>query len=271
MLNKSEIGRTAAEVKQHAIQKVGEIDAFDIIPIKSSCGFKKTKSLLNNPAYTDFMSLLNVKTKVIDSNKKELVGTLRPIFNEKQLGRINSLIKQESSESTQLNALVQPDRISEQDVFWDNFWLFKKKEEEKRIKKDQGEDSDEEHKVPMKLGDYMRNPQVLLLRAFKKNLKKLQSNLIFINSIGGLSLMTLLFLVQLRYSSKFRKYARNLVHLCLFLFTILGFGGSVALLYKGIKNKIVKPKRIEKNNEYDIKHEELPEFNSETLFKKKLY
>ena len=125
----------------------------------------------------------------------------------------------------------------------------------------------------MKLGDYLKNPQILIQIIMKKNLKKLKRNLNFINSIGGLSLMSLLFIIQLRYSYRFRKYSKILIHFSLFAFTIVGFGASVAMLYKGLQARLKRKKteKIEDSEKYDIKNEELPELRSETLFKKKLY
>lgn len=203
---------------------------------------------------------------MISSNRAELIGKSRPIFSEKQLGRIDCMINQKSFDSPQIQALVDPNGISEEDVFWDNFWLFKKKEEEKRMKKEE-DDSDEEHKEPMKLGDYMKNPSVLFTLAFRKNFKKLRRNLIFINSIGGISIMSLLFLVQVRYSPKFRKYSKNLIHFGLFAFTILGFGASIALLYKGLKAKLTRKKGKDNENEDSKMEDAVPDQNIEGLVK----
>ena len=263
------IQKTAEEVRLNA-KISANVKNLEIVPIKSSSKFHKKD---NNKGYDDFLKMINVRTRVIDSNRKDIVGNTRPIFSEKQLGLISNIAKAEVLGSPQIKSLVQTNRIREEDIFWDNFWLFKQKEEEKRIKKDNDEDSDEEHKVPMKLGDYLKNPQILIQIIMKKNLKKLKRNLIFINSIGGLSLMSLLFIIQLRYSYRFRKYSKILIHFSLFAFTIVGFGASVAMLYKGLQARLKRKKteKIEDSEKYDIKNEELPELRSETLFKKKLY
>lgn len=59
----------------------------------------------------------------------------------------------------------------------------------------------------------------------------------FINSIGGLSLMVVLFLVQLKYSKRFRAYSKNLLHLLLFISTLVGLGGSSFLIYYSVFRK----------------------------------
>ena len=124
------------------ISKDFEVDHFEIIPISSSAHFHKNH---NSQGYNDFWKLLNVRTTVISSNRAELIGKSRPIFSEKQLGRIDCMINQKSFDSPQIQALVDPNGISEEDVFWDNFWLFKKKEEEKRMKKFFDHDIKQDH------------------------------------------------------------------------------------------------------------------------------
>lgn len=250
------------------VKQTGEFETFEFIPINGSSVFHKED---NSKAYREFTELLNVRTRVISCSKPDLVGQSRSIFSEKQLGRINCMINQKSSTSPSIQALVQPNRISEEDVFWDNFWLFKKKEEEKRVLKEQDSDSDsDEHKQDLKLGDYMKNPQILLQIMLKKHFRKIRRNLIFVNSIGGITIMSLLMIIQLRYSPKFRKYAKNLFHLLMFLFTIVGFGGSVFLLYKGIRSRLRK-QRSESNENYNIKNEELPELKPESILSRNFF
>uniref|UniRef100_A0A7S3JF31 Uncharacterized protein n=1 Tax=Euplotes harpa TaxID=151035 RepID=A0A7S3JF31_9SPIT len=170
-------------------------------------------------------------------------------------------------DSPQLSSLISPNCISEDDVFWDNFWLFKKKEEEKKIKLKECDSDEEEAKHPLKIGDIMKDPQILLKIVLKKNLRGLKKNLMFINGISGLTLMTLLFFAQLKYSRRFRHYMKVVVHFSLFGVTILGFGASLFCFYKGIMNK--RKKGVEKKNEeYNIKNEELQELKPAIEFKK---
>lgn len=68
------------------IQNNFEVDHFEIIPISSSVHFHKHDA---SQGYNDFFKLMSVRTKVISSNRNELVGKTRPIFSEKQLGRID--------------------------------------------------------------------------------------------------------------------------------------------------------------------------------------
>lgn len=161
--------------------------------------------------------------------------------------------------------------MREDDVFWDNFWLFKKKEEEKRIKAENA-DSDEEseaHKPSIKIGEVMKNPHILLKIMLQKRFRKLRRNFLFYNSIGGVTLMAILFIVQLKYSRRFRNYSKVLIHFILFLVTISGLGGSLFLFYLGIKAK--KRQQLEnKSDEYDIKNEELPDLKSEVEFRRKI-
>jgi len=223
----------------------------------------------NNEAYKEFIESFQIMTEVLDSDNKKLIGSQRTILNQKHLGTIGYLLNPEKNMGApQLNSLLKPDGILEKDLFWDNFWLFKKREEEKRVIQD-GLDSDEEteHVKPMKIGEIMRNPNLLVLKMFSKRFRKVKKHLLFINSIGGLTLMSLLFAVQLRYSRRFRKYTKTVIHLMLFLITILGFSGSFFLFYKSLSTKR-KPQIKDQKDEYEIENQELPDPSSEIEFKK---
>jgi hypothetical protein len=166
---------------------------------------------------------------------------------------------------------LQPRGIAEEDLFWDNFWLFQKREEEKRV--NQADlDSDEEivHGQSMKIGEIMKNPQLLINKMLSKRFKKIRKHLLFINSIGGITLMTILFAAQLRYSRRFRKYTKTVIHLSLFIITILGFSCSFFFLYKSIASKFKRPNKQIQKDEYNIENEELPELKSDIEFKKKM-
>ena len=195
-----------------------------IIPISGSHNFNNSN---NRQAYNEFMNLFNIKTTVLGSSKKDLVGTTQTILSKAQFCNMETLMDDEfDSNNPQIKALMNPNFIGEDDVFWDNFWLFKKKEEERKIK-EVDLDSDDEPTKKHKIGDLMKNPQILIQMMLKKKFKKFSKNIIFINSIGGLTLMTLLFILQLKYSKRFRYYTKVLLQLSLFGITILGFGGSI--------------------------------------------
>lgn len=78
------LNKAVKEVKQDMIQQV-HCAYFDVIPISSSAQFHKIN---NRRAHDEFLDLVNVKTEVISSNKQELVGTIRPILTQKQLGTL---------------------------------------------------------------------------------------------------------------------------------------------------------------------------------------
>lgn len=194
---------------------------YQVIPIKSSPNFHKA----DNKGLQNYSQMMNLKTIVLGSNIKEFIGKERTIINQRQLGSLGCLIDaQNKSGNMQLTSLMNPNNLSEDDLFWDNLWLFKKREEEKRVTK---EDSDSEDETliqrPRKIGEIMSNPHILIQFMLQKRFKKLRRKLLFINSIGGLSIMTILFFVQLKYSRRFRFYTKTIIHLSLFAFTALGF------------------------------------------------
>lgn len=236
-----------------------------IIPISSSQNFNKSN---NKQGYEEFLDLFAVKTTVLGSSKMDLVGTIQSILPKAQLEKIEWLMEDEiDMNNPQIKSLINPNFITEDDVFWDNFWLFKKKEEERKINQT-NVDSDDEPEKKHKIGDLMKNPQILIQIVLKKYLKKLKKNVLFVNSIGGFTLMTLLFLIQLKYSRRFRNYAKVLIHISLFGITIVGFGGSLYLFYKGITNSRNKKITKQHSEVYEIKNEELPEINHGIEFKK---
>lgn len=266
---KKELTKAARGIKENLVEQV-ELEHFDIIPISSSPQFHKVS---NRAAYHDFMDSLNVMTEVIDSDNKALIGTKRSILNQKHLGTIGFLLNPENQEECppQLTALLQPSGILEEDLFWDNFWLFKKREEEKRvIQADLDSDEEIAHGQSMKIGEIMNNPQLLINKMLSKRFKKIRKHLLFINSIGGITLMTVLFAVQLRYSRRFRKYTKTVVHLSSFILTFLGFSCSFYFLYKSVAAKFKRPKKQIQKDEYNIENEELPELKSDIEFKKKM-
>lgn len=78
------LNKAVKEVKQDMIQQV-HCANFDVIPISSSAQFHKIN---NRRAHDEFLDLVNVKTEVLSSNNPELVGTIRPILTQKQLGTL---------------------------------------------------------------------------------------------------------------------------------------------------------------------------------------
>jgi len=78
------LNKAVKEVKQDMIQQV-HCAKFDVIPISSSAQFHKIN---NRRAHDEFLDLVNVKTEVLSSNNPELVGTIRPILTQKQLGTL---------------------------------------------------------------------------------------------------------------------------------------------------------------------------------------
>mmetsp|Transcript_21810 Transcript_21810/g.19343 ORF Transcript_21810/g.19343 Transcript_21810/m.19343 type:complete len:262 (+) Transcript_21810:204-989(+) len=232
---------------------------FKFIPISSSENFKKDDLVQTRNSYFD---LLNLETEVLYSNRPELIGQHKTILNHQQLASLGCLVNSQSKErvegnqnfvknldfneiNPQLNSVVNPNMFGEGDLFWDNFYIFKQREEEKKqLLEDDHEDSDHEDlpQRPIKIGSILKNPHILVKIMMRKNLKKLGRRLMFVNSVGGMSIMILLFLLQLKYSKSFRRYFKTVAHLALFVFTFIGMGGSAFLIYTSIRGRKRKPK-----------------------------
>jgi hypothetical protein len=239
---------------------------YEVIPISSSPNFQKNE----NKEFQNYSESMNIRTIVLSSNRQEYVGRERIILNHKQLLSLDCLIDSgDKTSNIQVSTLLNSNNQSEDDVFWDNLWLFKKREEEKRATKEDSDSDSEDETLPQrptKIGEIIKNPHILIQIMLQKRFKKLRRQLLFINSIGGMSLMTIIFFVQLKYSRRFRFYTKTIVHLGLFIFTILGFGGSFFLMYKSIMDKR-RRRLVQDKEKYDIKNEELPELESEIEFK----
>jgi len=145
---------TITTKKDESPKLVEESFTFNIIPISSSANFNKSNNHLEGRS--SYFDLLNLETKVINSNRPELIGTQRTILNHQQLASLGCLVMPESNRSNpQLNAIVNPNNIAEDDVFWDNFYIFKKREEEKKkVQENDSDDSDssDSSPLPLKIG-----------------------------------------------------------------------------------------------------------------------
>jgi len=87
------------------------------------------------------------------------------------------------------------------------------------------------------IGSLLKDPQPLVKFIMRKYLRKLGQRLIIVNGVGGMSIMILLFLVQLKYSRRFRLYIKGIAHFSLFIFTFMGLGGSAYLIYNSLKKR----------------------------------
>mmetsp|Transcript_33583 Transcript_33583/g.38606 ORF Transcript_33583/g.38606 Transcript_33583/m.38606 type:complete len:192 (+) Transcript_33583:594-1169(+) len=75
------LGRSMVKSNQSLIKKE-PVQHFDVIPISVSENFHKADY---KKGYEEFLSLLKVRTLVIDSNRKETIGMIRSIFADQQM------------------------------------------------------------------------------------------------------------------------------------------------------------------------------------------